>query len=213
VSKQTGGGDALRGSQLGVDRCYVERVARLGSELAVRRIIVLKCRPMRRLIFGVVLCVTSIALGMARTVRQDTGTSGNAKQNEKSVRPEAVQGCYALAMSPWFPAMRLGDDEQLITPPSRIQLLAEKGTEGEESRGYLVRAAPGVQPSVHSSMYWLPKGSKTLEITFTDGFSGLVMGLKTSDAETLHGKATTFWDFDRRRQVAEVMARRVPCGK
>jgi hypothetical protein len=173
---------------------------------------------MRRLVLSVVLCMTSIASGsialrIARAVPQDTAPPANAKQNEKSVTPEAVQGCYVLTLSPWFPPMKLGDDEQLITPPPRIQLLAEKGTEGEESRGYLVRAAPGAQPSIHSSMYWLPKGSKTLEITFTDGFSGLVMGLKTSDAETLHGKATTFWDFDRKRQVAEVMARRVPCGR
>jgi hypothetical protein len=167
---------------------------------------------MRPLLFSLVLG-TSIAFGVAKGVAQDSAAPGNAKPNEKLVSPEAVQGCYALTLSPWFPPMRLGDDEQLITPPPRIQLLAEKGTEGPESRGYLVRAAPGTPPSIHSSMYWLPKGTKTLEITFTDGFSGLVMGLKTSDAETLHGKATTFWDFDRKKQIAEVTAQRVPCGK
>jgi hypothetical protein len=186
------------------------------SKLAEARVVVLKCRPMRRLLFGIAFCVTSVALaslalGTARADPQDTTASANPKPNEKSVSPEAVQGCYALTMSPWFPPMRLGDDEQLITPPPRIQLLTEKGTEEGESRGYLVRAAPGAQPSIHSSMYWLPKGSKTLEITFTDGFSGVVLSLKTADAETLHGKATTFWDFDRRRQVAEVTARRVSC--
>jgi len=109
--------------------------------------------------------------------------------------------------------MKLGEDEQFITPPSRIQLFSTKGTESLESNGYLVRPAPGVQPSVHSSTYWTPKSAKGLEITFTTGFSGVVLSLKTSDAEVLHGKATTFWDFSRKKQTAEVTARRVPCGK
>jgi hypothetical protein len=174
---------------------------------------------MRRWLFGVVLGTSvaflgvSMALGIAKGGLQDPAAPGNAKSNEKLVSPEAVQGCYALTLSPWFPEMKLGDDAEVITPPARIQLFVERGTEEPESRGYLVRAAPGVKPSIHSSMYWVPKGAKTLEITFTDGFSGVVLGLKTSDAETLRGKATTFWDFDRRRQIAEVMAQRVPCGK
>jgi len=164
---------------------------------------------MPRLPSGFFVCL--ILLVVAPAVAQDT--SAQSKPNEKLLNPEAIQGCYELALSPWFPEMRLGDEEQLITPPARVQLFAEKGTEEQETRGYLVRAAPGVKPSTHSSMYWLPKSAKALEITFTDGFSGLVMVLKTSDAETLHGKATTFWDFERKRQVAEVMARRVPCGR
>jgi len=150
-----------------------------------------------------------LALGAAYGAPQDPG----AKPAEKPVSPEALQGCYELTLSPWFPDMKLGEDEQFITPPPRIQLFAEKGTDGPESNGYLVRPAPGVPPSVHSSTYWMPKGTKGLEITFTTGFSGVVLSLKTSDAEVLHGKATTFWDFNRRKQTAEVMAHRVSCGK
>jgi len=162
---------------------------------------------------GSVLCAMSIGWGTVCVGQQDSNAPATARQSEELVRPEAIQGCYELTLSPWFPEMRLGEEEQIITPPPRIRLFAEKGTEGEESKGYLVRAAPGVQPSVHSSTYWMPKGSKSLEITFTTGFSGVVMGLKTSDAETLHGRATTFWDFKRKKQTAEVMARRVPCEK
>jgi hypothetical protein len=177
-----------------------------------RQAVVLKCPPMRRLLSGLVLA-TSIALGIAKAAAQDPAASASSKQNEKSVSPEALQGCYELKMSPWFPEMRLGDDEEFITPPARIQLFTEKGTDGAESNGYLVRPAPGAQPSVHRATYWVPKGRRGLEIVFTTGLSGLVMSLKTADAETLHGRATTFWDFDRRKQVAEVMAHRVPCGK
>lgn len=169
----------------------------------------LKSRPMRWIWIGVFFCSMSLALGSVCGAPQDTG----ARAAEKLVSPEALQGCYELTLSPWFPDMKLGEDEQFITPPARIQLFAEKGTEGPESNGYLVRPAPGVPPSVHSSTYWTPKGAKGLEITFTTGFSGVLLSLKTSDAEVLHGKGTTFWDFNRRKQTAEVMARRVPCGK
>jgi hypothetical protein len=168
---------------------------------------------MRRLFLGIFLCAVSVAVGKLSLIGQETGAPANPKQSEELVSPEAVQGCYELTLSPWFPEMRLGEDEEIITPPPRIRLFAEKGTDGDESKGYLVRPAPGVQPSVHSSTYWVPKGPKSLEITFTTGFSGLVMGLKTSDAETLHGRASTFWDFKRKKQTAEVMARRVPCEK
>lgn len=169
----------------------------------------LKSRPMRWIRIGVFFCSMTLELGSVCGTPQDTG----ARAAEKLVSPEALQGCYELTLSPWFPEMRLGEDEQFITPPARIQLFAEKGTEGPESNGYLVRPAPGVPPSVHSSTYWTPKGTKGLEITFTTGFSGVLLSLKTSDAEVLHGKATTFWDFNRKKQTAEVMARRVPCGK
>lgn len=155
-------------------------------------------------------CVSAFPIAVAA---RKANTQSNPKQDEKHIRPEAVQGCYDLTLSPWFPEMKLGDDEEFITPPTRIQLFAEKGTEGWESEGYIVRAAPGIKPSIHRGAYWLPKGSKSLKIVFTTGFSGLAMDLKTADAETLHGKATTFWDSDRKKQTAEVTAHRAPCGR
>lgn len=167
---------------------------------------------MRHACFRILLTIVLLDCGMALAGPQDS-SGGSAKPSEALVNPEAIQGCYELTLSPWFPEMKLGDEEEIITPPARIQLFAEKGTDGEESKGYLVRAAPGVPPSRHSSTYWLPKGAKSVEITFTTGFSGVTLSLKTSDAETLHGKASTFWDFKRKKQTADAMARRVPCGK
>jgi len=137
----------------------------------------------------------------------------NSSQKQDAVNPEAIQGCYDLTLSPWFPEMKLGEDEEFITPPTRIQLFAERGTDFLETNGYIVRPAPGVKPSIHRSSYWMPKRSKSIEIVWTTGLSGLTMVLKTSDAEVLHGKAQTFWDFDRKKQTAEVVARRVECEK
>jgi len=155
------------------------------------------------------LCVSALS----RAAPQTSSPQLAPKQDSQLLNPEILQGCYALTMSPWFPEMKLGDDEALVTPPARIQLLAQKGTEGSETGGYLVRPAPGVKPSVHSDSYWVPKGRKSIKIIWTTGYSGLTMDLKTSDDEVLRGKASTFWDFNRRKQTAEVVAHRVDCGR
>jgi hypothetical protein len=149
----------------------------------------------------------------AKTSAGPRASSPQSGQKQDAVKPEAIQGCYDLTLSPWFPDLRLGEDEEFITPPARIQLFATKGIEGWESHGYIVRPAPGIKPSIHRGAYWLPKGSKAIEIVWTTGFSGLVMALKTSDAEVLRGKAQTFWDFSRKKQTADVVARRVDCEK
>lgn len=171
---------------------------------------------MRRVVGGI-LCIcfascVSVPV-ISNAASQQPSASPDAKQDSQFVNPETLRGCYDLTLSPWFPDMKLGDDEALVTPPARIQLLAQKGTEGSETEGYLVRPAPGVKPSVHSGSYWVPKGRKSIKIIWTTGYSGLTMDLKTSDDEVLRGKATTFWDFNRRKQTAEVVARRVDCGK
>lgn len=160
-------------------------------------------------------CAMSVLLASGATLwaQEPANSQPNTKRDDKLLNPEAVQGCYELTLSPWFPDLKLGEDEEFITPPHRIQLFAKKGTEGQEAQGYLVRPAPGTQPSIHRETYWLPKGPKSLEIVWTTGLSGLTMQLKTSDAEVLRGKAATFWDFGRKKQTAEVVAQRVDCGK
>jgi hypothetical protein len=163
------------------------------------------------------LCVclmSSISISVtAHAALQTKSPPPDPKQESTFVKPEAIQGCYDLTLSPWSPDMKLGEDSEFITPPSRVQLFAKHGTEGWESEGYIVRPAPGIKPSIHRGAYWLPKGPKSIEIVWTTGYSGLIMGLKTSDAEVLRGKASTFWDFSRKRQTADVVAHRVDCGK
>jgi hypothetical protein len=128
------------------------------------------------------------------------------------LKPEAISGCYELGALNWRPDLRLGEDAEFITPPRRIEILAEHGTKGFEQNGYLVRPAPGVPRSIHRGSYWVPKGPNAVEVVWTTGFSGLSMHLNL-EGETLRGKATTFWDFPRRTQTAEVVAHKVDCGK
>src|SRR5882724_4574997 len=73
------------------------------------------------------------------------------------VKPENIQGCYELTLSAWRPNLTLGEDAVFVTPPHRIQLFAERGTQGWESEGHVVKPAPGVAPSLHRGSYWSPK--------------------------------------------------------
>jgi hypothetical protein len=150
-----------------------------------------------------------LSVGVSSTPKPQTVQNPDDKD---FIKPETIQGCYDLGTLNWRPDLRLDKDEAVfITPPERIELLAERGTQGREKNGYLVRPAPGVPQSVHRSAYWMPIGPKKIEIVFTTGTSGLEMQL-TVQGETLQGKAKTFWDFLRRRQTAHVIAHKINCA-
>lgn len=137
------------------------------------------------------------------------------KDERQFVKPEAIQGCYELALSSWRPNLDLGEDTVFITPPHRIQLFAEKERQASELglEWYVVKAAPGVKPSIHSHSYWIPKSSQSIKIVWTTtGLSGLAMYLKI-DGSDLRGTAKTFWHFTRERQTADVVARKADCEK
>jgi hypothetical protein len=151
-------------------------------------------------------------LGMLGCTFADCVALVRAQEQRKPelVKPENIQGCYELTLSAWRPNLNLGGDAVFVTPPHRIQLFAERGTQGWESEGYVVKPAPGVAPSIHRGSYWSPKDSQSIEIVWTTGFSGLAMILKIEGTD-LRGEARSFWDFSRRQQKADVTARKVEC--
>ena len=155
----------------------------------------------RVLFWGIVGCAFSDCVALAKAQEQ---------RKPELVEAENIQGCYELTLSAWRPNLNLGQDAVFLTPPHRIQLLAARGTQGWESEGYVVKPAPGVAPSIHRGSYWSPKSSQSIEIVWTTGFSGLVMILKREGTD-LRGKARSFWDFPRRKQEADVTARKVEC--
>jgi hypothetical protein len=142
--------------------------------------------------------------------RQSTGENSRDKES-RFIKPETIQGCYELGTLDWKPDLQLDKEEAVfITPPERIQILTEHGSNGFEKNGYLVRPAPGISPSIHRATYWEPTGPNTIEVTFTTGTSGLSMKLEV-EGEALKGEAKTHWDFLRRGQRAKVIARRADC--
>ncbi len=167
---------------------------------------------MKRITIAVVVGLFSLWSCSARNGTVQDRPDGRDSDQEKSqlIKREAVQGCYEFETLIWRPDLRLGEDKEFITPPPRIQIFAEHGTVGFEQDGYLLRPAPGVPRSIHRGSYWVPKGPNTIEAVWTTGFSGLFMRLSI-EGETLRGKATTFWDFPRRKQTADVVAHKVDC--
>jgi hypothetical protein len=156
-------------------------------------------------LLGALLCCASNEIPKDHLDRRDS-----AQKESQLIKPEVVQGCYEFGTLRWRPDLRLGEDLEFITPPSRIHILADHGNGGFEQQGYLVRPAPGVPRSIHRASYWTPKGPSAIEVVWTTGFSGLEMSLNL-EGGTLRGKATSFWDFPRRKQSADVVAQKVDC--
>jgi hypothetical protein len=113
-------------------------------------------------------------------------------------------------MGAWAPALMLGPDERIVTPPSRILIDSTIGTRPYERRNLLLRPAPGATPSVHRYSWWNLGRADSIQLRWTTGFSGLNMSLE-HEGDTLRGIAETSWDFDRQVQQANVTMWRVAC--
>jgi hypothetical protein len=151
---------------------------------------------------ALLLCLVQCFGGSSVSV---VSAQDKTKRDLQVVKPEHIQGCYELTLSPWQPNLHISEDYEFI-----VQLLAERGTQGWEQHGYIVKPAPGVPPSIHRGSYWLPKKEHWIEIVWTTGSSGLVMGLKV-EGDVMRGEARSFWDFPRKTQKAAVVARKVDC--
>lgn len=121
-----------------------------------------------------------------------------------------VVGCWEVRMGAWKPALMLGPDERIVTPPSRVLIDSTIGTRPYERRNLLLRPAPGATPSVHSYSWWNMGRADSIQLRWTTGFSGVNMSLD-HQGDTLRGIAETTWDFDRQAQTAEVTMWRVAC--
>lgn len=121
-----------------------------------------------------------------------------------------VVGCWELRMGAWSPALMLGPDERIVTPPARVLIDSTIGTRPYERRNLLLRPAPGVAPSVHRYSWWNMGRADSIQLRWTTGFSGVNMSL-SHEGDTLRGLAETTWDFDRQVQHADVTMWKVLC--
>ena len=121
-----------------------------------------------------------------------------------------VVGCWELRMGAWRPALMLGPDERIVTPPSRVLIDSTIGTRPYERRNLLLRPAPGATPSVHRYSWWNMGRADSIQLRWTTGFSGVNMSLD-HEGDTLRGTAETTWDFERQVQHADVTMWRVAC--
>jgi hypothetical protein len=121
-----------------------------------------------------------------------------------------IAGCYQLSLGHWWP-WGFGDEAKYVTPPSRISLLNERGTNGFEEQGFLIRA---MHPDLtdHKWYSWWRVDPRGVYLTWTTGFTGVFIDLHRQGNE-LRGWAHPFFDTLRLvKHVARVKMARIPCS-
>jgi hypothetical protein len=125
----------------------------------------------------------------------------------------SFEGCYELKVGRWWP-WGFGEENSYVTPPSRIQLLGERGTRGFEQDKLLIRTVPYQDrpPGSRESFFWNTKSRNQVLLTWTDGFVGVTLDLAKSKDE-LNGWAYPHFDAVKLiPRLAHVTARRITCS-
>jgi len=118
-------------------------------------------------------------------------------------------GCYELHLGRWWP-WGMGEDTPLVTPPSRIELKLERGSNGFEKDELLIRQIPAAQDS-RGSAFWVPGDHANVLLVWTNGFSGVGLRL-TKNGNVLSGWAHAHFEVRLRPpHVAHVTAKAIPC--
>jgi len=100
-----------------------------------------------------------------------------------------------------------------VTPPNRIQLLAERGTRGFEQDKLLIRTIPRQErPSgSRESSFWSAKSQNQVLLTWTDGFVGVSLDL-AKNRDELSGWAPAHFDAVKLiPRIAHITARQITC--
>lgn len=139
-------------------------------------------------------------------------------QSEKSPANQQGQaapfvGCYDLKLGRWWP-WGFGGDNPFVTPPQRVRLFSERGTEGFEQDGFLLRAIPEPGKSAGGRgrpSYWLMDSGNQVSLMWNDGFTGVTLKLE-KDSSDLRGWAHPHFDSPHFvPRTAHVVATRIDC--
>ncbi len=137
--------------------------------------------------------------------------TGAPTRVETSTLPFA--GCYELKIGRWWP-WAFGEDTQFVTPPNRIQLLSERGTEGFEQNGFLIRVIPLANQTTSglgAPSYWQVKTGNHVDLIWNNGFTGVTLKMQ-KHVDGLRGWAHPHFDAPKFvPRVARVTARRISC--
>ncbi len=141
----------------------------------------------------------------------------DAQDCPKSARVESPTspflGCYQLTLGRWWP-WAFGEDTKYVTPPSPVQLLSDRGTEGFEQNGFLLRAIPTDKHTTYvrgGPSYWQVRSTNQIDLIWTDGFTGVTLKLK-KQGDDLRGWAYPHFDAVKLiPRTARVVARPIAC--
>jgi hypothetical protein len=125
-----------------------------------------------------------------------------------------LAGCYELKLGRWWP-WAFGEDTKFVTPPDRIQLLPERGTEGFEQDRFLIRTIPRVNGTTSGRggpSYWQVKTGNQVDLIWNNGFTGVTLMME-KHGDDLRGWAHPHFDAPKFvPRVARVTARRISCN-
>jgi hypothetical protein len=160
--------------------------------------------PCHRLIVSVILVGLLLGVG---------NSEANAQTPSISPAAKSFAGCFELKLGRWWP-WSFGEDNQFVTPPSKIQLFAQQGTEGFEKSGLLIRQIPppqGSPPGRRRSSFWVVKSDNHVQLIWTNGLSGVSINLGRH-GDKLQGWAHPHFDFPIFiPRTMHVTARRIAC--
>lgn len=126
--------------------------------------------------------------------------------------PAPFVGCYELKLGRWWP-FGFGPDREFVAPPKRVKLLLDRGTEGMERHGFLIRAMPprnGEKAGRGRPSYWLIQSSSKIDLIWFNGFSGVTLSLEKQGDE-LRGRAHASFDTPTLPRFERVTAHRINC--
>lgn len=153
-----------------------------------------------------------LALASSGSVAQPD-KSGDQAQTEPALTAASFEGCYELKLGRWWP-WGFGEENAYVTPPRRVRLLPERGTEGFEKYGFIIRGPPrqkGEAPGRGGPSYWELVSHDRINLIWTDGFTGLTLELQKY-GDNLRGRARPHFDAPHFiPRTASVTGRRIAC--
>jgi hypothetical protein len=150
---------------------------------------------------------TSIAKQIPKTPQPQVRTE-TAAETEAAA---SFAGCYELRLGRWWP-WGFGKENAYVTPPSRIQLITERGAQGFEQDGYLIRPMKSPMTGRGGPSYWQVKSDEKIDLIWTDGFTGVTLEMEKHGNE-LSGRAHPHFDaVPLIPRTAKVTAQRIACA-
>jgi len=152
--------------------------------------------------------------------RQQVPHDSDALMPQPQVRTETAAetqaaasfaGCYELRLGRWWP-WGFGKENGYVTPPSLVQLIAERGAQGFEQDGYLIRPMKSPTTGRGGPSYWHVKSDEKIDLIWTDGFTGVTLEMEKHGNE-LSGRAHPHFDaVPLIPRTANVTAQRIACA-
>jgi hypothetical protein len=141
------------------------------------------------------------------------GNPANGAPKRAEAPTPTVAGCYELNLGRWWP-WGFGEDNKFVTPPKRVQLLPERGTQGWEEGEFLIRRFPlanQTTPGRGGPSYWRVKTGNQIDLIWNEGFTGVTLTMEIV-GDNLRGWAHPHFDSAQFvPRIARVTARRIPC--